>query len=315
MGLLDKVKNLFTEEYEEEVPIKKEVKHVEITPPRRETPREMVSTPSVQAQPVASEPFVKKVEPISDSTALNREEKFKFPVYFDDEDFEDLPKKEISKKVEVKKEEPPKVEPYKAAKMIEEKRNFKPSPIISPVYGVLDKNYKKEDIVAGKERVVRSAGKRESLNIDEVRKKAFGTLEDDLESTLVSNNREFFKEKEVELPETEIDIFKELEEADLSRSKRNSDLFEQSEEEQAVDLTVELELQKQKIDEIDAYIQQNTVKKAPIGDISKQVGNTKKEDLFKQVERNVLPEDKPQDLENGDLFDLIDSMYEKRDEV
>lgn len=316
MGLLDKVKNLFTEEYEEEVPIKKEVKHVEITPPRRETPREMVSTPSIQSQPVASEPSIKKVESISDSTALNREEKFKFPVYFDDEDFEDLPKKEIPKKVEVKKEEPPKVEPYKAAKMIEEKRNFRPSPIISPVYGVLDKNYKKEDIVAGKEKVVRNKGKNEPLNVDEVRKKAFGTLEDDLESTLISNNREFFKEKEkeVEFPETEIDIFKELEEADLSRSKRNSDLFDQTEEEQAVDLTVELELQKQKIDEIDAYIKENSVKKDSAMDISKQVGNTKKADLFKQVERNVLPEDKQQDLENGDLFDLIDSMYEKRDE-
>lgn len=315
MGLLDKVKNLFTEEYEEEVPIKKEVKHVEITPPRREVPKEIGSTPSMQMQSVTSEPSMKKVESISDSTALNREEKFKFPVYFDDEDFQDLPKKEAPKKVEIKKEEPPKVEPYKAAKMVEEKRNFKPSPIISPVYGVLDKNYKKEDIVAGKERVSRSAGKRESLNIDEVRKKAFGTLEDDLESTLVSSNQEFFRAKEEEPVESEIDIFKELEEADLSRSKRNSDLSLQMEEEQAVDLTVELELQKQKIDEIDAYIKQNTVKKDPIMDISKQVGNTKKEDLFKQVERNALPEDKPQDLENGDLFDLIDSMYEKRDGV
>jgi hypothetical protein len=315
MGILDKVKNLFTEEYEEEVPIKKEVKHVEITPPRRETPREVINTQSAQPQPVASETSMKRVEPISDSTALNREEKFKFPVYFDDEDFEDLPKKEIPKKVEIKKEEPPKVEPYKAAKMVEEKRNFKPSPIISPVYGVLDKNYKKEDIVTGKERVVRTQRKTEPLNIDEVRKKAFGTLEDDLESTLISSNQEFFKEKEKELPESEIDIFKELEEADLSRSKRNSDLFEQNEEEQAVDLTVELELQKQKIDEIDAYIKQNTVKKESEFDLPKQVENTRKEDLFKQMDKQVLVEDKKEDLENGDLFDLIDSMYEKRDEA
>ena len=87
------------------------------------------------------------------------------------------------------------------------------------------------------------------------------------------------------------------------------------EEEQAVDLTVELELQKQKIDEIDAYIKQNTVKKDSIMDIPKQLENTKKEDLFKQIDRQALSENKQQDLENGDLFDLIDSMYEKRDEV
>lgn len=32
----------------------------------------------------------------------------------------------------------------------EPKKVFKPSPIISPVYGVLDKNYHKEDIVTKK---------------------------------------------------------------------------------------------------------------------------------------------------------------------
>ena len=29
----------------------------------------------------------------------------------------------------------------------EEKKQFKPTPIISPVYGVLDQNYKKEDLI------------------------------------------------------------------------------------------------------------------------------------------------------------------------
>lgn len=311
MGILDKVKNLFTEEYEEEVPIKKEVKHVEIAPPRRETPKEVVSPTPVESPQITREAAL-KTEIIADSNALNREEKFKFPVYFDDEDFADLPKKEVPKKVEIKKEEPPKVEPYKAAKMVEEKRNFKPSPIISPVYGVLDKNYKKEDIGAGKEKVVRNYQKSQPLSIDDVRKKAFGTLEDDLESTLVSNNREFFKEKEVEVPESEIDIFKELEDADLSRSKRNSGLFEQNEE--VADLTVELELQKQKIDEIDAYIKQNTVKKELVENNPRQVENTKKEELFNEMNSSISNDDKPQDLDNGDLFDLIDSMYEKRDE-
>mgnify|MGYP003291551402 CR=1 FL=1 len=30
----------------------------------------------------------------------------------------------------------------------EDRTYFKPSPIISPIYGILDKNYKKEDVVA-----------------------------------------------------------------------------------------------------------------------------------------------------------------------
>ncbi len=33
------------------------------------------------------------------------------------------------------------------------------------------------------------------------------------------------------------------------------------------------------------------------------------------MDKQVLVEDKKEDLENGDLFDLIDSMYEKRDEA
>ena len=32
-------------------------------------------------------------------------------------------------------------------KVVEDRKVFRPSPIISPVYGVLDKNYRKEEIV------------------------------------------------------------------------------------------------------------------------------------------------------------------------
>lgn len=304
MGILDKVKNLFTEEYEEEVPIKKEIKHVEITPPRREPAKEMASTPSSVGQTsIKEEP--KKADMISDSVALNREERFKFPVYFDDEDFEDLPKSAPSKKVEEKKEEPPKVEPYKAAKMVEERKNFRPSPIISPVYGVLDKNYKKEDIGPRREKQVRSYQKEEHLNVDDVRKKAFGTLEDELENTLIGKKNNYIEEP----IENEIDIFKELEDSNLSRSKKNSGLFEE-EQDKAVDLTVELQLQKQKIDEIDAYIKENSIKKEePLHSSSENV-HPKKEEIANKVEKEEL-----EDLENGDLFDLIDSMYEKRDDV
>lgn len=305
MGILDKVKNLFTEEYEEEVPIKKEVKHVEITPPRREPVKEVVNTPPVR-EPAILKEEPKKTEMISDSAALNREERFKFPVYFDDEDFEDLPKSNTPKKVEVKKEETPKVEPYKAAKMVEEKKNFRPSPIISPVYGVLDKNYKKEDISPRREKQTRSYAKEEHLSVDDVRKKAFGTLEDELENTLIGKKNTYVEEEPVE---TEIDIFKELEDSNLSRSKKNSGLFEEIEQDNTVDLTVELQLQKQKIDEIDAYMKENSIKKESPVHSPKETVNPKKEESLKETK------EEPQDLDNGDLFDLIDSMYEKRDDV
>lgn len=339
MGLLDRVKNLFTEEVEEEMPIKKEVKHVEIANPRREIVRE-----EPKVEPVIEEP---KKEIVSDSVALNREEKFKFPVYFDDKDFEDLPKREEKKKPEPKKEEP-KIEPYKAAKMIEEKKNFRPSPIISPVYGVLDKNYKKDDITAKKEKVTsRYYKKEENLTVDDIRKKAYGTLEDELEDTLYSSEPFVFeKEKEVE---TEIDIFKELEDVDMKRQTRSNDLLTSDilvEKEENVDLAKELEKQKQKIEEINEFIKQNTVSKEPVSSQSivedfedlpvkekviveeiqdfpvkeenfvdefQDLPVKEKTEVIENVADEVI-EEKTEQLDNGDLFNLIDSMYEKRSE-
>lgn len=287
MGLLDKVKNLFTEEVEEEMPIKKEVKHVEIPNPRKE----------ILKEEKVVETFHEPKETISDNVTLNREERFKFPVYFDDKDFEDLPKKEAPKKVEVKKEEP-KVEPYKAAKMVEEKKNFKPSPIISPVYGILDKNYKKDDITAKREKPVKHYPKEEKLTVDDIRKKAYGTLEDELESTLFGQEPIIFEQEKPS--ENEIDIFKELEEAETSREARSKDLLvDDALDQDEVDLTKELEKQKQKIEEINAFIKQNTVAKEPVEEV---------------VEQKVEPLEKEEELENGDLFNLIDSMYEKREE-
>ena len=57
---------------------------------------------------------------------------------------------------------------------IDEKTHFKPSPIISPIYGILDKNYKKEDVVSKREVKITSSFAREKLNLDEIREKAFG---------------------------------------------------------------------------------------------------------------------------------------------
>ncbi len=71
-----------------------------------------------------------------------------------------------------------------------EKKGFQPSPIISPIYGVLDKNYKKEEIVAKKEVRLTSHYSRGKLDLDDVRKKAYGTLEDDLVQQEVKSKRE-----------------------------------------------------------------------------------------------------------------------------
>ena len=84
MGLFDKVKNLFTEEVEEEIkPVKKETRYVE-PPAPKVVPKEEVKPP------------VK--EEVKPDPVPTKEEKF---VFFSDDDFKDLEKPKIEpKKVE-----------------------------------------------------------------------------------------------------------------------------------------------------------------------------------------------------------------------
>lgn len=180
MGFLDKMKNLFVDEEEEEV-VKSEVIQVEIPSPAKEV----------------------KSENIADNEIVNNiktEEKPAAPIFFDDDYFKELdqPKQEI--KFSQAKEQPKVVK--------EEKRHFKPTPIISPVYGVLDKNYSKEDITTKQTRIERT---NTSITIDEVRKKAFGTLEDELENTLFGSSSILFND---EIKEEKEDLFDELIEID-----------------------------------------------------------------------------------------------------
>jgi len=177
MGLMDKIKNMFTEEEIVEEPIKKEVIQVEIpgaSPKKEEVKKE-------EKQVVVEEKIVKP----------KQEEKFVFPVYFDDDDFTSMNKvkKEEKKyperrnfeekKYEEKKSTPkPMVDSYKG-KVQEEKKMFKPTPIISPVYGVLDKNYTKDDITTRKKDDVKKVD-----DVDLIRNKAYGTLEDELVDSL-----------------------------------------------------------------------------------------------------------------------------------
>jgi hypothetical protein len=113
---------------------------------------------------------------------------------------------------------------YKMNESAPVKKTFTPSPIISPVYGILDKNYSKDDIVDKKggikrEKIVKPVIKKEKIekleepdvvtieevetlnmvvDIDSVRKKAYGGL-DELEKSLTRTEKALEKESEVEI--------------------------------------------------------------------------------------------------------------------
>ncbi len=227
MGLFDKLKNVFTEEDEETVeqePIKKEVFQVEIPAPKIEEEKE---------------------EP-------KKEEKFVFPVYFEDDDF---------KEADYKKPEEPKVTPrrseyeprraeydaYREVPKEEPKKRFKLSPVISPVYGILDKNYKKEDITMKRNEPEVPERESTAVKVDRVRKKAYGTLEDELENGLdevkieqevtpkvkeeleveaTENIEDMFFDKEIDKDMTLEDAIKQYEEHETKKVEEKDELIE-----------------------------------------------------------------------------------------
>lgn len=265
MKLFEKVKNMFTEEIEEEKPvIKKEVRHVEIP------------TPKVEEKEVEEK----------------KEEKL---LFFDDKDFEDLEREEekIIKPIP-KKEEPL---PYKGVKPVvsdEPKKVFKPSPIISPVYGVLDKNYKKDDIVTKKS--PRSSYHSENITVDDVRERAFSTLEDDLKNEILDDDYIVSKR---EVVEDDLDIFKDIEEnqEEVINNKKtdivDNDAFDNDLLDDTEYLSKKLEEQKRKLDEINDIINDNQSVKTRSVD----------EYLYREQERETIEE--PEEI-------IID---EKEDEV
>lgn len=354
MGLFDKVKSLFTEEIEEEIkPIKKEVRRIEVPTPTRTERTERVERNDREM--TVAQPEQEK--------ATEKEDKF---VFFSDDDFKDLDKPKYETKNEIKEEKPLAYRGATPKVVVEEKKAFLPSLIISPVYGVLDKNYSKDDVVSKKVQPAKSYRSYSTMDVDDIRNKAYGTVEDELKNSLLGNN------KVEEEYENDIDIFEELEKFSnldnleyRTSEKKNSDNMDNLlgeldnkkdeildeldnkkdeildvldnkkgriliEDNDDFDLELELDLGNSKIvnqnkyaldydEEIDfadsLELDDDTL------ELSKQLESQKR----KLDEINDFIEEEPKsdksrkefnddDLNESELFNLIDSMYEKRDE-
>lgn len=214
------------------------------------------------------------------SRVQKKEAEFKFP-QFDDDDFavskvrpEPLFEKQI-------KEEPKKVL-YQGSKRKEETKKFKPSPIISPIYGLLDSEgntIKEED---KKEKV-----KYEEVSLDSVRKKAYG-IDSELENTMKRLSKKTIEEAEKDM---------EKEEKELSREKSKKIIEKES-------VLVKEE------DNDDMILPNINFKEIDVDKERKKLNDIKdsKQDIIK---KENLDDDDDDDTKEQDLFNLIDSMYQK----
>lgn len=280
MGIFKKIKDIFYDEEEIEVPVTEE--KVKVKPKVKEV-KEEDEAPYIEeiTAPINTIKYNEEEEEEEKNSFTERElfkpeKTFDFPV-FDEEEEEVKPKNRVNV-LELQKELEQKTISNRTRNYEREissppertETKFKPSPVISPVYGILDKNYTKEEIIEKKEVSKPYSGE---IDYDYVRRKAYGTLEDELEDTLTKVNTDIVSsvdelEKEIdELPKPSKDI-EEL----LGEIKRNATIGEL--EEKAKEEMIENDEEEEKEEE------------------SKVSDNT---------------------LEH-DLFNLIDSMYEDKEE-
>ncbi len=315
MGLFDKLKNVFFEEeyVEVEEPVKKE----------KVTVAKKIENPEIKEIKKIKEEIKPKVEkePASEEKKefpKQPEHDFKFPMDFDDKDFEVEEKKVIPPKEVVVEAESVYVrdkvmyeEPivdyhntnyqglYEGSEKKDKKVGFSPSPIISPIYGILDKNYKKEQIVTKKE--IRLSVTPKKVDLDYVREKAYGDLANDITASIheevKSNN-----DKKV----NNDDLLYDLSEEDSPAVKvvtvgDAEEYFNDLGLEYNVDYKVEQEKRDDK-EKSKENITRRTQKKHDI-DIK---------DEYDSDNSDVTVENKKDD-DDCNLFDLIDSMYEDKE--
>ncbi len=164
MKLIEKIKNAL---FEEEEDVKEPVKEVKQVPIAKK----------IDIEKTRDE--IEKKEEIH----TRREEKTKTPIIFDDADFlmdvKEPPKKEVK---EVKKEERILYGGYDNKEYGKTREKFKPSPILSPVYGVI-KGVKQEDISFNDNKSKLTYEKlfeeeKKTIDFDKIREKVYGVKED-----------------------------------------------------------------------------------------------------------------------------------------
>lgn len=173
MKLFDKIKNYFYDE-EEAVEIKKE-SNVSVLPKEEEKPKE-------------------NLDVISERDLFRSEPTFDFPVVFDEEEV--VLKKEDTKGININNYENTKIENKF------EKNNFRPSPVISPVYGIIDDNkngnneskpmvnlYEDKKTVNIDDFLDRTFEKRIDIKKDNYEDKKEVVIKEDLEIDLFANNQ------------------------------------------------------------------------------------------------------------------------------
>lgn len=277
MGFINKIKNFFydEEEVEEEVTPKK-VEQVKKKKHVIEDDRE---------------------EQVSERELFRSERTFNFPVDVEEEDFKPVTTRIKEEKnvnnnnIEVhkeykssRKEEVRKPYSYIKPEKKEEKK-FKPTPVISPVFGILDENYKAEPSVNSLEET-REFNISRRVTFDEIHRKAYGNPK------VIKPNMDDEQDEDIEEREDVKSIFYNLkDETEIEKE----DIDDSSDDE--IKITY---------NDVDFDDEDNN-DEIEVPKISRIKKNVEKDDT--DNDDDILSETKEQDL-----FNLIDNMYNSDEE-
>ena len=335
MKLLDKIKNAIFEddEFEElEETLKEEPKQdkkeekarikIDDEPGFKKQDDEVVKKIDIE-KTVSKKSEISKEEPVE--SVLPKREHRKTPVIFDEEDFilEDL-KEPLPKKEPIKKEEPPRKPLYGGYKEDKVKEKFKPSPVISPVYGFVGVSpileQPRNDELSSFNEMLKEE-KKEELTLDDVRQKAYGLepekeedddlgllydMEEDLEPAIskitLGDAEEYFDDLGLEYNVDYKDDAKEKQDTKkkTTRQAKNEELNKEVEE----------KIKQKKIEEKEKKLEITKENMKP--KTAKEIKKIKKiTDLDDMDDLKEEPKEEEPDEKN--LYDLIDMMYESKE--
>jgi len=337
MGLLDKIKNLFLEDEmeEEDIELEEENKSV-YQEPKDVLPKVMRETIKKEEETIK----FAELKPIKENKE-NKEEvkktedvlpqrKFSFPIDFEDEvtpsrvnNNKNVLKVEKEIKVKEVKEvqTPKKVAELYPKKEVVEKPKFKPTPVISPVYGILDKNYTKEEVREKAEENVEMKRPSKKVDFETVRKKAFGNLTDEIKDNLMCENCELYKEVKRISAISSDDLLYDMMVDDDVKPEEPVTLEKAYDNYEDFGVAYEPRKETPKIENNTTIINNNTevhisekieIEEKNIED-NKDVEVSPKEEF--EVEELKIPsreEKKKETKVDDDFFELIDSMYKER---
>ena len=252
------------------------------------------------------------------------ERKFSFPIDFEEEV---TPSRVANRNILVEKERekekereiPKKVaELYPKKQTVTEKPKFKPTPVISPVYGILDKNYKKDEVIEKSEENTTMKRPSKKVDFETVRKKAFGNLTDEIKDNLMCENCELYKEvKRISSISTD-DLLYDMMVDDEVKVDEPVTIEKAYDNYEDFGVAYEPKRETPKVENVTTIINNNTeVNIAEKIEIEEKILDKKEEVSHNEVPEveNSIPsrqELKKENKVDEDFFQLIDSMYKER---